>query len=154
MNRFKFLSVTLLAFLLSSSIAFAGDFGWMEDFNMTAAADPSGFRARLEARFHVGELEIQTVLDNADHPADAYAMFRLGEMSRQPIRHVIEQYKKGKGKGWGNIARSLGIKPGSRNFHALKQGQDLYDGKSRDDGKRSGKATTKKSGKAKGKKTK
>jgi hypothetical protein len=32
-------------------------------------------------------------------------------------------------KGLGAIAISLGIKPGSKEFHALKQGHDLYNEK-------------------------
>jgi hypothetical protein len=39
----------------------------------------------------------------------------------------MERYRKGKGKGWGELAKSLGIKPGSREFHALKRDDDLYD---------------------------
>ena len=39
---------------------------------------------------------------------------------------VLKQYKTSKGKGWGVVAQSLGIKPGSAEFQALKKGQDLY----------------------------
>jgi hypothetical protein len=35
---------------------------------------------------------------------------------------VVEIYRKQKGQGWGAVAQSLGIKPGSADFHALKQG--------------------------------
>jgi hypothetical protein len=58
------------------------------------------------------------------------------------IDQVIENYKAGKGKGWRNHAKSQRIKPGSKAFHALKQGQDLYDdmdtgkGKHKDRGKK------------------
>ncbi len=114
--------------LLATSMSFAGDFDWMKDFNIRAEADSSGLRARLEARFKVGDVNIRAVLGNTDSPADAYMLLRLGEISEQPLEEVIGKYKAGKGKGWGNLAKSLGIKPGSREFHALKQGQDLYEG--------------------------
>jgi len=52
---------------------------------------------------------------------------RLGEMSKRPTSSIIEKYKASKGKGWGGVAKSLGIKPGSKEFHALKGGHDLYD---------------------------
>ena len=55
-------------------------------------------------------------------------MLRLEEMSGLPTEDVIEEYKSNKGKGWGRLAKSLGIKPGSREFHALKRGHDLDDG--------------------------
>ena len=141
MKPLKMLFVILLELLLVSSAASAGDFDWIKDFNIKAAADPSGFRARLEARFQVGDIEIRTVLGNVEKPADAYMLLRIGEMSNKPIDYVIEKYKAKKGKGWGVLAKSLGIKPGSKDFHALKQGQDLYVDKDR------GKAKMKSKGK-------
>jgi len=131
LKPFKNLFMLLTALVLISSIASAGDFDWMRDFNIKAEADPSGLRARLEARFQVGDIKIRTVLGNVEKPVDAYMLLRLGKMSNQPIDHVIEKYKAGKGKGWGALAKSLGIKPGSKDFHALKQGQNLYDDKNR-----------------------
>ena len=77
-------------------------------------------------------------------------VLRLGEMSRQPTDYVIRQYRSGKGKGWGALAKSLGIKPGSSEFHALKKGNDLYDEKDRGGGDQKGKGK----GKDKGKKQK
>ena len=62
-------------------------------------------------------------------------VFRLGEMSGKPIEDVITKYKSGKGKGWGSLAKSLGIKPGSAEFHSLKRGEDLYDPKPKADNK-------------------
>lgn len=150
MEKLKNLSLILMALLIVSSTAFAGDFGWMQDLNIKAQADPSGFRARLAARFKVGDVTIKTVLDNVGEPADAYMLLRLGEMSNQPMDHVIEKYRAEKGKGWGVLARSLGIKPGSKAFHALKRGQDLYGHMNGDRGKK--RPGNKGKGKAKGRK--
>lgn len=146
MKTVRCLIMSLIALLTVSSIGFAGDYDWMRDFNIRAEADPSGLRARLEARFQVGDVEIKAVLDNVDKPADAYMLLRLGEMSNQPVDRVIEKYKNRKGSGWGNLAKSLGIKPGSKDFHALKQGQDLYDDskQSKNKGKSKGKGKKKK----------
>jgi hypothetical protein len=123
------LFVVSMALLLVSSAAVAGDFDWVRDFNIKAEADPSGFRARLVTRFQIGDTQIKIVLNNVEKPADAYMLLRLGEISRQPTEYVIEKYKSGKGKGWGALAKSLGIKPGSKEFHALKRGHNLYDEK-------------------------
>jgi hypothetical protein len=146
MKGLRILFLTLMGLFIVSSIGFAGDFDWITDFNFRAESDPSGFRARLEARFRVGDMEIKTVLGNVEKPADAYILLRLGQMSNQPIDHVIEKYKTVKGNGWGALAKSLGIKPGSKDFHALKQGQDLYnDNQSGNDkGKGKGKGNAKK----------
>jgi len=143
----KILFITLTALLLIPSIVSAGDFDWMRDFNLRAQADPSGLRARLETRFQIGDAKIKLVLGNVDSPADAYMLLRLGEMSHQPLNHVLETYRVQKGKGWGALAKSLGIKPGSADFHALKRGQDLYHAKNEADRAEDG-------GKGKGKRRK
>ncbi len=111
---------------LAAGTAFAGDFDWLQQLNIQAQNDPSGFRAQLGARFKIGNAEVSTVIGNVQQPADAYMMFRLSEMSGQPIRVVQERYYAEKGKGWGAMAKSLGIKPGSKEFHALKRGHDLH----------------------------
>ncbi len=143
MKVLKMLFVVSMVLLLVSSAAVAGDFDWIRDFNIKAEADPSGFRASLATRFKIGNTQIKIVLNNVEKSVDAYMVLRLGEMSKQPIENVIEKYKSGKGKGWGVLAKSLGIKPGSKEFHALKRGHDLYDEKpkvkSKDKGKGKGK---------------
>jgi hypothetical protein len=129
MKLLKILFVAAIMLLPVSSATIAGDFDWIRDFNIKAEADSSGFRVRLAARFQVGNTEINTVFSNVEKPADAYIVLRLGEMSKQSTNDVIKKYKSGKGKGWGALAKSLGIKPGSKEFHALKRGHDLYDEK-------------------------
>ena len=143
MKLLKIVFSFLMMLLLVSSVAAAGDFDWIKDLNIQAEADPSGFRARLGARFKIGDVEIKTVLSNVREPADAYMVLRLGEMSRQPTDDVIKKYRSGKSKGWGALAKSLGIKPGSSEFHALKNGHDLHDGKDRGEGKEKGKSKEK-----------
>lgn len=127
----KMLFMVSVVFLLvsSSAVVAAGDFDWTKDFNLRAEADLSGFRARLAARFKIGDAQINAVLSNVERPVDAYMVLRLGEMSAKPADYVVEKYKSGKGKGWGALAQSLGIKPGSKEFHALKRGTDFYDDK-------------------------
>ena len=143
MKTFKIvLRITLILLLFSSIAIAANDFGWVDGFNVQAQADPSGFRARLATRFHIGDAQISAVVGNVSSPADAYIVFRLGEMSGYPPDRVMGEYKSGKGKGWGVIAKNLGIKPGSQEFHALKRGQDLYNGY--DSGKGKGKGKGKK----------
>lgn len=133
MKRRKSLFIITSMFLLLaiSTIASAADFDWLKDFSVQAQLDPSGFKARLATRFNIGDVQVNAVLSNVPDPADAYMVLRLGEMSSKPAEYVIEQYKSGKHKGWGALAKSLGIKPGSSEFHALKQGGDLDNGGSK-----------------------
>ena len=131
-----FCYTVLMTVFFVPSILLAADFAWMSNFNIQAQTDPSGFRAKIGARFSIGDAQITTVLGNFPQPADAYVALRLGEMSGRPIDVVTEQYQKNRGRGWGVLAKSLGIKPGSPEFHALKRGDDLYDRKGKGKGKK------------------
>jgi len=146
----RILFMVSVVFLLVSSavVVAAGDFDWTRDFNVRAEADPSGFRARIAARFKIGDVQINAVLSNVESPADAYMVFRFGEMSAKPTAYIIDQYRSNKGKGWGVLAKSLGIKPGSKEFHALKRSNDIYD--ENDKGKGNDKDKRKDKGKGKG----
>ena len=129
------LSLTLL-FMASPVQVLAGDFDWLKQLNITAVNDPSGFKTRLAARFQVGEAQISTVINNVKQPADAYMVLRLGELSGRPADDVIKTYQADKDKGWGAMAKKLGIKPGSKEFHALKRGGDMHDSDGHDDKKK------------------
>ena len=125
-KNIRSLILIMLAWVFSATVVVAGGFDWTDDLNVMADADPSGFRAQLSARFKIDDAKVEVVLGNVDRPADAYMVFRLGEMSSMSTDYVLSKYRAGKSKGWGALAKSLGIKPGSREFHALKQGSDLY----------------------------
>ena len=125
MKLLKFLFIVSISLFVITSTAMASDFGWTEGFNIQAQADPSGFKARLSTRFKIGNVQVDALLSNVDEPADAYLMLRLGEMSGRSVDYVLEKYNHNKGKGWGALAKSLGIKPGSEEFHALKRDHDL-----------------------------
>ena len=117
------LAFSLQMFFISS--AFAGDFAWLDELNVAAKADSSGFRVKLATRFRIGDAEIKTVLSKVNNRSDAYMIFRLGELSHRHHYDVLKIYRKHSGQGWGVMAKKLGIKPGSSEFHALKRGHDL-----------------------------
>jgi hypothetical protein len=139
--------LALLGIIFAATSVSAADFDWTNSLNLRAQADSAGFRAQLSTRFKIGDAHVKVVLGNVDSPADAYMVFRLGEMSSKSVDYVLDKYKYGKGKGWGALAKSLGIKPGSKEFHALKKGSDLYaagyNGKAGKKGKGNGKGKKK-----------
>ena len=125
MKTIKILVCTFLTCFILAPVSMASDFDWINDFNIKAEADPSGFKAKLETRFNIGGAEVNAVLSTVDNSADAYILFRLGEMSDQPTQEIIRKYKSGNRKGWGVLAKNLGIKPGSKEFKALKNGEEF-----------------------------
>ena len=109
---FKLSVILLLA--TSPTLILAGDFDWLKELNIKAVNDGDGFRTRLAARFQIGNAQVDTVIKNVANPADAYMVLRLGELSGRNTDDVITAYNTNKNKGWGAMAKSLGIKPGSK----------------------------------------
>ncbi|MCK4465819.1 MAG: hypothetical protein KAU83_08910, partial [Bacteroidales bacterium] len=58
----------------------------------------------------------------------------LSKISGKPVDDVVEIYKVHKNKGWGYIAKQLGIKPGSPEFHKLKENVKNKGSKSKNKG--------------------
>jgi len=147
MKSMKLWILTLIIQLSLYSTAQAANFSWLEKLSVEAHLDPLGINAKIATRFHLGEAKVKAVISNVGGHADAYMVLRLAEMSHQPVDVVITHYRANKDKGWGVIAKRLGIKPGSRKFHALKGGHDL-NGESRNS---NGNLKTKGNGKGNGK---
>lgn len=121
----KILISVVFLLLAMPTLVSAGDFDWLENMSIEAKADASGFKAKLATRFNIGDVKVTAVISDLGNAADAYMVMRLGEISGHDVDYVAEKYKANKGKGWGVLAKSLGIKPGSRAFKALKRGDDL-----------------------------
>lgn len=149
MKRSGILTLLLVICVTTPMAAIAGDFDWLKELNLRAKADLFDFKATLDSRFHIGDAQVRLVLSNVDSPADSYLVLRLSELSHRPVGDVLNAYHADHGKGWGVIARRMGIKPGSQAFHALKRGHDLADD-SHEHGHAHGKAGGKGNGKHKG----
>lgn len=126
MKRF---TLCLCLALLSPLMAFAGG---LEDFlanvNVQARVDLPGFSAKISTQFGVPLASVQAVVQSVREPADAFMVFQLGQMSGKSPERVMAVYTPRKSKGWGAIAKELGIKPGSAEFHALKSGNLSFTG--------------------------
>ena len=127
MKRIVF-AVTALLFLCGQAVAGGGLDGFLSSLNVQARADLPGFSARVSAQFGVPQPQVQAVIQTVKEPADAFMVFQLGQMSSRPPETVVQVYQTHKGKGWGVIAKELGIKPGSPEFHALKRGDVVLSG--------------------------
>ncbi len=125
----KIALVTTMLFLFSGqAVAGGGLDGFLNSVNIEARADMNGFSAKVSAQFGVPVPQVQATISRVNSPADAFMVFQLGQMTRKPPETVVQVYQANRGKGWGVIAKSLGIKPGSPEFHALKRGDFALSG--------------------------
>lgn len=112
----------LCAMFISAGTANADLNACIKDLNVSAQGNIGGYKAKLESRFGATNSQIEIVLSSVESPGDAAIVFWLGEQTRQPLNTVLNVYRSQKSQGWGTMAKSLGIKPGSPAFHALKKG--------------------------------
>lgn len=102
--------------------------GFLANLNIRAQADLPGFKAGLSAQFGVPLPRVEAVFTQVSAPADVFMTLQLGQMARKQPEAVLQTYKVSKNKGWGAMAKELGIKPGSAAFKALKRGNLQYTG--------------------------
>lgn len=124
-------SVTLLVctlLLCLATAAWASLDSFMANLNVQARADLPGFKAGISAQFGVPLPQVDMVFAQVAAPADVFMTFQLGQMANKPAPVVLQTYHTSKSKGWGVMAKELGIKPGSAEFHALKSGNLRYTG--------------------------
>jgi hypothetical protein len=100
----------------------------LSNLNVQAQADRNGFAARIASQFHIGDANVRMVLGSVQEPADAFMVYQLGQLAQRPPEEVLRVYQRRGRKGWGELAKELGIKPGSREFHALKAGDFRLEG--------------------------
>jgi hypothetical protein len=95
----------------------------LEKINLAAKADPDGFIKQLSSRYNIPEQEIrQTKETYRLGAADMFMATALAKATHRPVLSVAEEYNKNQGRGWGVMAKEMGIKPGSSEFHELKRG--------------------------------
>lgn len=148
MKRLIVLCMALV--LLSPLTALAGGLEtFLGNLNVEARADLPGFSAKISSQFGVPVPKVQMVLQSVSQPADAFMVFQLGQFAGVPADRVMTVYEPNRKKGWGAIAKELGIKPGSPEFHALKSGNLHFTGDP--SGHRGGSGKGKEKGPGKGK---
>lgn len=111
-----------LTLFCGHAVAAGGLDGFLSSLNIQAQADLPGFSARVSTQYGVPQAQVMTTIRMVKEPADAFMVYQLGQMTGNPPETVIHVYQAHRGKGWGVIAKELGIKPGSPEFHALKRG--------------------------------
>jgi len=139
-------SVNAHAFADSYAFGFSPRTGdvWMDaqlgDMNAYASGDRNGFIDDIVVSFGAPRYVVnQYVVERRWAPGDVYYACALAHQLRVPCLNVLRDYDKNHGQGWGVIAKRMGIKPGSAQFHALKGSVGKSNGKFKNRGKGSNK---------------
>lgn len=126
----KFFVVSCLVVLVTgfATLAHADLDGFLQRLNVEAQVDLGKYNVKLGAQFGVPVPEVDLLIKRVASPADAFMVLQLGNMTQKPPEAVVQTYTANRDKGWGAIAKELGIKPGSSEFHALKRGDFKFTG--------------------------
>lgn len=128
MKKLLFLLLLLPGQLLwAQSLTFKANTGDAEldanvsQINADAKLNFSLFKNQMSVQYNISENKIESLrIQSKMEPGDIFLALEIGKLSGKNIDEVVKSYEKNKGKGWGAIAKDLGIKPGSKEFHALK----------------------------------
>jgi hypothetical protein len=101
----------------------------------------TAFKSDLSITYNISEKKIDSwSVQFGMKGGDIYLIIEISRITKKPVDDVFQVYRNNKTKGWGAIAKELGIKPGSPEFHALKNGASDKAGGSTDKSKGKGKA--------------
>ena len=135
----RYLTSALVFLFLGTGLAHASLDDYLSNLRISASADFGEYRAGLGAHYGASGAELDHVFLSVKDPGDAGLCFWLARKSGHPVDYVVDRYHKNKGKGWGALAQSLGIKPGSAEFKALKSGDIGWDPPNKHKGDKGGK---------------
>ncbi len=111
-----------------SPVAHADLNSLMQRVNAQAQVNINSYNQTLSVQFGVSTPRVEAIVRASNQPADAFMILHLSQMSRVPPEQVLQTYQRNRSKGWGVMAKELGIKPGSPEFHALKSGNLRFAG--------------------------
>lgn len=130
MKRSNFITALFIGFAMAATAqnfqlsAKSGDVELdanLNEINIKAKTDIQLFKKDLAIEFNIGEQKVdKMIVDMNMSPADAYMTLEVAKLTKKEPDVVMNTFSKNKDKGWGVIAKEMGIKPGSPEFHALK----------------------------------
>lgn len=93
----------------------------LTEVNTNAKTDLKDFKEKVAKTYSTTIEKVDKCLKEGMTPGDVVMAHEVSLISKKPIETVVTSYKKNKGKGWGVVAKEMGIKPGSPEFHKLKE---------------------------------
>lgn len=137
MTRKSNVFLLAIALLLGTGVALAQTFtfGWnprsgdtwvdmrLADINQYGQRYPGPFVDEITRYYGAPRALVSELLtDRHWAPGDIYFACALAQVAGQPCRVVVDAWERDHAQGWGAIAKRMGIKPGSEQFHRLKRG--------------------------------
>jgi len=105
------------------------------DLNYMATEDLDNFINQLSDTYNISKPWIENLVRTENvPPADVYMIVRTASVTHRSIDSVEQQYRAHRGQGWGVMAKNMGIKPGSEEFHALKKDEKEWLSKGKNKG--------------------
>lgn len=96
---------------------------WLGDMNRYGSRYRDPFIDEM-VRYHGAPRDLVTdlLIDRRWAPGDVYMACTIASIIGRPCRYVVAEWERDHGQGWGALAKRMGIKPGSPEFHRLKKG--------------------------------
>lgn len=89
--------------------------------NKQASLNISTFNNDMRLSYNVSAKTLNHMSVNLNMaPGDIFLTLEIGRVARVPVDRALTVYRSQRSNGWGAIAKELGIKPGSAEFHRLK----------------------------------
>ena len=94
----------------------------LSNLNVEAGVHVDAFVSELSISYAIPKVQIEDLVYKMRMPfGDVFVSVWLASSMKKPLSVVVKEYEVNKDKGWGVMAKNLGIKPGSDAFHSLKK---------------------------------
>ena len=120
------IAMAVLAFATTQGV-FAQDTTETDDLdnevtalNQAATEDPTALLAKLSVEFSVDLVVLQDLYTQGYTPGQIWLALEISKASTTTLQDAILVAGSTEGHGWGVLAQTMGIAPGSADFHALK----------------------------------
>jgi hypothetical protein len=93
---------------------------FLEEINELEALDHMGLLTRLSETFDVEVEELEALIAEGYSPGELWLALEVSQVSGIALADALLLTEGSEGHGWGVLSKTLGIDPGSAEFHELK----------------------------------
>jgi hypothetical protein len=94
----------------------------LSNLNAEAGVYVDAYVSELSISYALPKVQIEDLVYKMRLPfGDVFVSVWLAATLKKPLSAVVKEYDVNKDRGWGVMAKNLGIKPGSEAFHSLKK---------------------------------